>query len=80
MGYGQTGDEKAILSNQYGSQRYASFLSGLGQLVSTASVDPGVVFLQHFTEIFLNRKKYFQDLISVMIAARSEAHGPLLLP
>lgn len=31
--YFQTKDEKAILSNQYGSDRYAQFVQNLGQLL-----------------------------------------------
>jgi len=45
VGQGQAGDEKAILSNQFGSVRYAGFLDGLGNLVDLTDVDKSMVFL-----------------------------------
>ena len=45
VGPGQARDEKAILGNQFGSSRYAAFLSGLGSLVDISSTDPAQVFL-----------------------------------
>jgi len=45
VGPGQEGDEKAILSNQFGSTRYAAFLSGLGSLVDTNTTDPSTVYM-----------------------------------
>ena len=44
VGPGQARDEKAILGNQFGSSRYAAFLSGLGSLVDISSTDPAQVF------------------------------------
>merc|ERR1719228_445494 len=45
VGPGQHNDEKAILSNQYGSVRYSAFLSGLGTLLDITTTDPSQVFL-----------------------------------
>jgi len=45
VGPGQHNDEKAILSNQYGSVRYSAFLSGLGTLLDITTTDPNQVFL-----------------------------------
>ena len=45
VGQGQADDEAAILRNQYGSTRYASFLSGLGTLLDISTIDPAHVFL-----------------------------------
>ena len=45
VGQGQTSDEAAILRNQYGSTRYAAFLSGLGTLLDISTIDPAHVFL-----------------------------------
>jgi len=45
VGPGQHNDEKAVLSNQFGSSRYSAFLSGLGTLVDITTTDPSQVFL-----------------------------------
>ena len=45
VGHGQVADEQAILRNQFGSSRYASFLSGLGTLVDITVTDQSHVFL-----------------------------------
>jgi len=45
VGPGQQNDEKAILSNQYGSSRYSTFLSGLGTLLDITTTDQSQVFL-----------------------------------
>jgi len=45
VGPGQQNDEKAILSNQFGSSRYSVFLSGLGTLLDITTTDPNQVFL-----------------------------------
>lgn len=41
----QTKDEKAILSNQSGSERYVKFLQGLGQLIRLSDCDPNKVYI-----------------------------------
>jgi len=41
----QTKDEKAILSNQSGSERYVKFLQGLGQLIRLSNCDPNKVYI-----------------------------------
>jgi len=45
VGPGQQCDERAILSNQFGSSRYSVFLSGLGTLLDITTTDPSQVFL-----------------------------------
>jgi len=45
VGPGQQNDETSILSNQFGSSRYSSFLSGLGTLLDITTTDPNQVFL-----------------------------------
>jgi len=45
VGPGQHKDEKAILSNQFGSCRYSEFLAGLGTLLDITSTDSNQVFL-----------------------------------
>ncbi|XP_041363648.1 tuberin-like isoform X2 [Gigantopelta aegis] len=45
VGHGQTSDEKAILSNMYGSERYVSFIQRLGDLISLKDVNQNRVFL-----------------------------------
>lgn len=35
----------AILSNEYGSNRYAAFLTGLGKLIHLKDCDPDQIFL-----------------------------------
>uniref|UniRef100_A0A669CY89 Tuberin n=1 Tax=Oreochromis niloticus TaxID=8128 RepID=A0A669CY89_ORENI len=41
----QVNNEVAILSNEYGSNRYASFLTGLGKLIHLKDCDPDQIFL-----------------------------------
>ena len=41
----QTKDEKGILSNQYGSERYAAFVQGLGQLLRLSECNPDRVYI-----------------------------------
>lgn len=41
----QTKDEKGILSNQYGSERYAAFVQGLGQLLRLSDCNPDRVYI-----------------------------------
>lgn len=38
-------NEVAILSNEYGSNRYAAFLTGLGKLIHLKDCDPDQIFL-----------------------------------
>uniref|UniRef100_A0A669ETK4 Tuberin n=1 Tax=Oreochromis niloticus TaxID=8128 RepID=A0A669ETK4_ORENI len=45
VGAGQVNNEVAILSNEYGSNRYASFLTGLGKLIHLKDCDPDQIFL-----------------------------------
>lgn len=41
----QVNNEVAILSNEYGSNRYAAFLTGLGKLIHLKDCDPDQIFL-----------------------------------
>lgn len=41
----QVSNEVAILSNEYGSNRYAAFLTGLGKLIHLKDCDPDQIFL-----------------------------------
>ncbi|XP_043970218.1 tuberin isoform X1 [Gambusia affinis] len=45
VGAGQVNNEVAILSNEYGSNRYAGFLTGLGKLIHLKDCDPDQIFL-----------------------------------
>ncbi|XP_029991003.1 tuberin isoform X2 [Sphaeramia orbicularis] len=45
VGAGQINNEVAILSNEYGSNRYAAFLTGLGKLIHLKDCDPDQIFL-----------------------------------
>nr|XP_057925412.1 tuberin isoform X1 [Doryrhamphus excisus] len=45
VGAGQVNNEVAILSNEYGSNRYACFLTGLGKLIHLKDCDPDQIFL-----------------------------------
>ncbi|XP_072240384.1 tuberin isoform X2 [Leuresthes tenuis] len=45
VGAGQVNNEVAILSNEYGSNRYATFLTGLGKLIHLKDCDPDQIFL-----------------------------------
>ncbi|XP_063058708.1 tuberin [Engraulis encrasicolus] len=45
VGPGQVSNEVSILSNEYGSNRYAQFLTGLGKLIHLKDCDPDQVFL-----------------------------------
>ncbi|XP_064414804.1 tuberin isoform X2 [Latimeria chalumnae] len=45
VGEGQVNNEVAILSNEYGSYRYAQFLTGLGKLIHLEDCDPDQIFL-----------------------------------
>ncbi|KAK3511238.1 hypothetical protein QTP70_033632 [Hemibagrus guttatus] len=45
VGPGQANNEAAILSNEYGSNRYARFLTGLGKLIHLKDCDPDQIFL-----------------------------------
>lgn len=45
VGSGQTKDEKAILRNQFGSEKYAQFLQGLGHLMRLPDCDPNRVYI-----------------------------------
>ncbi|KAM4595502.1 tuberin isoform 3-T4 [Fundulus diaphanus] len=45
VGAGQVNNEVAILSNEYGSNRYAAFLTGLGKLIHLKDCDPDQIFL-----------------------------------
>ncbi|XP_031419847.1 tuberin-like [Clupea harengus] len=45
VGAGQVNNEVAILSNEYGSNRYAHFLTGLGKLIHLKDCDPDQIFL-----------------------------------
>ncbi|KAM9819610.1 tuberin isoform 1-T1 [Syngnathus typhle] len=45
VGTGQVNNEVAILSNEYGSNRYATFLTGLGKLIHLKDCDPDQIFL-----------------------------------
>lgn len=38
-------NEVAILSNEYGSNRYAALLTGLGKLIHLKDCDPDQIFL-----------------------------------
>ncbi|XP_029014950.1 tuberin isoform X1 [Betta splendens] len=44
-GAGQVNNEVAILSNEYGSNRYTAFLTGLGKLIHLKDCDPDQIFL-----------------------------------
>ncbi|ESP04643.1 hypothetical protein LOTGIDRAFT_61259, partial [Lottia gigantea] len=44
VGPGQADDEKAILSNLYGSERYAKFVEELGNLICLRNIDPDQVY------------------------------------
>ncbi|KAG9337416.1 hypothetical protein JZ751_028837 [Albula glossodonta] len=41
----QVNNEVSILSNEYGSNRYALFLTGLGKLIHLKDCDPDQIFL-----------------------------------
>ncbi|XP_049577769.1 tuberin isoform X2 [Syngnathus scovelli] len=45
VGAGQVNNEVAILSNEYGSNRYATFLTGLGKLIHLKDCDSDQIFL-----------------------------------
>ncbi|XP_061536613.1 tuberin isoform X1 [Phycodurus eques] len=45
VGASQVNNEVAILSNEYGSNRYAAFLTGLGKLIHLKDCDPDQIFL-----------------------------------
>ncbi|XP_040001433.1 tuberin isoform X2 [Xiphias gladius] len=45
VGSGQVNNEVSILSNEYGSNRYAAFLTGLGKLIHLKDCDPDQIFL-----------------------------------
>ncbi|KAL4240095.1 Tuberous sclerosis 2-like protein [Mactra antiquata] len=45
VGSGQTKDEKAILSNTYGSDRYVRFIQSLGRLIRLKDCNPRRVYL-----------------------------------
>ncbi|XP_034543389.1 tuberin [Notolabrus celidotus] len=45
VGASQVSNEVAILSNEYGSNRYAAFLTGLGKLIHLKDCDPDQIFL-----------------------------------
>uniref|UniRef100_A0A8C2ILL4 Tuberin n=1 Tax=Cyprinus carpio TaxID=7962 RepID=A0A8C2ILL4_CYPCA len=45
VGAGQANNEVSILSNEYGSNRYAQFLTGLGKLIHLKDCDPDQIFL-----------------------------------
>lgn len=45
VGAGQVNNEVAILSNEYGSNRYATFLTGLGKLIHLKDCDPDQIYL-----------------------------------
>ncbi|XP_023815363.1 tuberin isoform X2 [Oryzias latipes] len=45
VGAGQVNNEVAILSNEYGSNRYAAFLTGLGKLIHLKDCDSDQIFL-----------------------------------
>ncbi|KAG5854075.1 hypothetical protein ANANG_G00033680 [Anguilla anguilla] len=45
VGTGQVNNEVSILSNEYGSNRYAQFLTGLGKLIHLKDCDPDQIFL-----------------------------------
>ncbi|XP_068606773.1 tuberin isoform X2 [Brachionichthys hirsutus] len=45
VGVGQVSNEVTILSNEYGSNRYAAFLTGLGKLIHLKDCDPDQIFL-----------------------------------
>uniref|UniRef100_A0A673I6E7 Tuberin n=1 Tax=Sinocyclocheilus rhinocerous TaxID=307959 RepID=A0A673I6E7_9TELE len=45
VGAGQATNEVSILSNEYGSNRYAQFLTGLGKLIHLKDCDPDQIFL-----------------------------------
>ncbi|XP_043945122.1 tuberin isoform X2 [Protopterus annectens] len=45
VGEGQINNEVAILANEYGSFRYAQFLTGLGKLIYLKDCDPDQIFL-----------------------------------
>uniref|UniRef100_A0AAV2LMX4 Tuberin n=1 Tax=Knipowitschia caucasica TaxID=637954 RepID=A0AAV2LMX4_KNICA len=45
VGAGQVNSEVAILSNEYGSNRYAALLTGLGKLIHLKDCDPDQIFL-----------------------------------
>ncbi|XP_066546134.1 tuberin isoform X3 [Amia ocellicauda] len=45
VGAGQVNNEVSILSNEYGSNRYAQFLTGLGKLIHLKDCDPDQIFL-----------------------------------
>ncbi|XP_036393282.1 tuberin isoform X1 [Megalops cyprinoides] len=45
VGAGQVNNEVSILSNEYGSNRYTQFLTGLGKLIHLKDCDPDQIFL-----------------------------------
>ncbi|KPP69040.1 tuberin-like [Scleropages formosus] len=45
VGPGQVNNEVSILSNEYGSNRYAQFLTGLGKLIHLKDCDPDQIYL-----------------------------------
>lgn len=45
VGAGQINNEVSILSNEFGSNRYAAFLTGLGKLIHLKDCDPDQIFL-----------------------------------
>ena len=45
VGPGQAHDEQLILSNEFGSLRYADFLHGLGTLIPIRDIDKSCTFL-----------------------------------
>ncbi|KAJ8319018.1 hypothetical protein KUTeg_004109 [Tegillarca granosa] len=45
VGPRQTKDEKSILSNRYGSERYAKFVQGLGNLFQLSDCDPDKMYI-----------------------------------
>ena len=45
VGQGQANEEQAILSNEFGSLRYADFLHGLGTLIPLRDIDKSTTFL-----------------------------------
>ena len=45
VGTGQANEEQLILSNEFGSLRYADFLHGLGTLIPLRDIDKSCTFL-----------------------------------
>ncbi|XP_048871458.1 tuberin isoform X1 [Brienomyrus brachyistius] len=45
VGAGQVNNEASILSNEYGSNRYTQFLTGLGRLIHLKDCDPDQIYL-----------------------------------